>query len=144
MAVPARMRSSASEAAMREELAKRNGRRGKFTAIFVRYGSRSAFRGPPKVTLLFREVHDEAGSIVTDHLWFSECQGWKRLVLAGGEKVAFTASVRGYIKGYFGRREEAREACPPSPDYKLSWPKEIRIWQRAEEPAELRLETEAP
>jgi hypothetical protein len=116
---------------MREELQKREGRRGEFTAVFVRHSERAAFRGPPKVTLLFRDVRDEADAQVTDHLWFTDCNGWQRLGLQGGEKVTFTASVRPYTKGCHDRRER---------DYKLAWPKNIRIHSRVAEPDELILQ----
>lgn len=101
---------------MREQLKKLDGRRAKFTASFVRYGSKPAGRYPGCVTLLFRDVAGTAGEPITDHLWFRDCMAWRALNLQPGDRVAFEARAASYTKGY--ERDEM--------DYKLSHPTHIR------------------
>jgi len=65
---------------MRDELAKRVGKRGPFSATFVRTGISSNFWGK-KVTVLLRDVRDEAGTQVADHLWFIQGDQMRELKL---------------------------------------------------------------
>lgn len=111
---------------MREELAKRDNLRGVFTATFAHYGKRTQYRGPDKLTLLFRDVQDEAGNVVTDHLWFTSCKQWEalRLVESIGERVRFEARVRPYWKGYHDDRRR---------DYRLSHPTKATVINRTTE-----------
>jgi hypothetical protein len=115
---------------MREQLAERDGLRGEFTATFQRFGSKSAYKGPPVVTLLFVDVRDSAGAVVTDHLWFSTCKAWEDAALKPGDRVRFDARVKTYRKGYRGRREDD-DLPAPGLDYKLSHPSRIRVLNRA-------------
>lgn len=109
---------------MRKELQKINGVRHRFVATFVRYGSKTAYKGPPVKTLLFQDVKDKHGTVYTDHLWFTNTKGWERLNLQPGDKICFDARVRQYTKGYRGYRDD--EDMPRvSTDYKLSHPNNI-------------------
>lgn len=119
---------------MREELQKRNGQRGEFTAVFDRYGratvkipniyGRRQPRSMEVVTLLFKAVRDSTGQIVTDHLWFKSCKQWARLGLKSGDKVKFEARVNPYVKGYVGRYGEGSER---ETDFKLAFPTKARL-----------------
>jgi len=110
---------------MRENLKKINGVRAKFTARFVRYGTRKTYTGRRDKTLLFREIRDEAGELRADHLWFHNSKAFQNLgELQGGEIIEFYARVTPYKKYYRGLDsfERMREI-----DYKLSHPTQVRI-----------------
>ena len=119
---------------MRTELKLRNGQRGEFTATFDRYGRKTVtipkiygrrFASTKEVTtLLFKNVRDSTGKIVTDHLWFQACKQWNALGLRSGDQVKFEARVMPYEKGYVGRYEDesGRET-----DYKLAFPTKVRL-----------------
>jgi hypothetical protein len=110
---------------MREELQKREGKRGTFTGTVKRFGSKPAYRGPALVTMLLVDVCDESGAVVTDHLWFVVRKQLAELNLQPGDKIHFTARVRRYIKGYRGRRDDY-DLPPVSRDFKLSHPAQIK------------------
>lgn len=109
---------------MREELQKREGKRGKFSCTVQRFGSRTS-GGYYKQTLLVTDVRDELGNQVTDHLWFTVGKQIRDLNLQPGEQIEFVATVRPYRKGYRGRRDDI-EAPPPSTDYGLKFPREFK------------------
>lgn len=113
---------------MRKELAKIAGVRQRFTATFVRYGSKKSFKGAPIKTLLFENVSDKYGKEFCDHIWFTINKQFKNLNLEGGDKISFDARVKSYTKGYRGRKEYDEEAYDPKPitnDFKLSHPNNI-------------------
>lgn len=104
---------------MRKELAQLEGLRQTFTGTFVKTGIKHSF-GHPKQTLLFQDVKDPSGKIVTDHLWFNLTKGFAKLNLVEKDEVEFDARVKQYEKGYKGFREDVY--CPIRNDYKLSHP----------------------
>lgn len=120
---------------MREELKKRDGRRGTFTAEFSRYGTAGVripgygrFSRPRLIqvtTLLFRELKDSTGFVVTDHLWFKTCKAWEALGLRPGDIVKFDARVVPYQKGYQGSRDG--EGSGAKMDYKLAFPTNAKL-----------------
>jgi len=113
---------------MREQLQKIDGARATFRATFKRFGSKTALKGPPIVTLLFVDVVDLHGRQMCDHIWFTMTKGFEALKLMGGELVQFDGRVREYEKGYKGRRDDDFDDCAPiSTDYKLSHPTNIRL-----------------
>lgn len=105
---------------MRAKLAGIEGVRTEFTGTFTRYGSKTAFRGPPLKTVLLCDVRDAAGAVATDHLWFNFTKEFERLDLQPGERVKFAARSKAYWKGYQGEGEGQ------SRDFKLSHPTKIR------------------
>jgi hypothetical protein len=104
---------------MRQELKAREGKRGRFSGTVARFGQKPAYKGPPIVTMLLRDVRDEQGTQVTDHLWFTVRKQLKELNAQPGDKIEFEARVRPYRKGYRGRRED-EDLPSPSFDYGLS------------------------
>ncbi len=110
---------------MRAELAKRQGLRGSFSATFQRYGERSSHRGPPRRTLLFVEVRDSVGAVVTDHVWFTSAKCWDAYSFTPGDIVRFDGRVREYWKGYRGQRSEADDAPLINRDFKISHPTNV-------------------
>jgi hypothetical protein len=110
---------------MRETLKERDGKRGRFTGTVKRFGSKPAYRGPALVTMLLVGVRDESGTEVTDHLWFVVRKQLKELDPQPGDTIEFTATVKQYIKGYRGRREDY-DLPPVSLDYKLSHPAKFK------------------
>jgi hypothetical protein len=110
---------------MRAELQKRDGLRGRFSATFVRFGAKKAYKGPPIKTALFRDVRDEAGNQVTDHVWMVVGKQLEELALAEGDRIQFEARVASYVKGYRGRREDD-DLPTQALDYKLSRPTHLR------------------
>lgn len=116
---------------MREELQKRDGKRGLFTAVFARYGRAKGFQGREIVTCLFTDVRDSTGQQVTDHIWFKCGKGFSMLGMKGGEHVEFEARVKPYFKGYRGRRYSdgwtGDEGGAQEKDYRLSFPTKLKI-----------------
>jgi hypothetical protein len=106
--------------AMREILANINMTRTAFSATFVRYGIKPAYKGLPLRTLLFKNVM-QGEKMVADHIWFTDTLGFRKLgELKEGDVVRFNARVRPYYKGYLGDGNEFQEL-----DYKLSYPTRI-------------------
>lgn len=112
---------------MREKLKEIAGVRQRFTAVFVRFGSKKAFKGPPIVTLLFKNIKDKHKKDYCDHIWFTNNEQFKTLDLQPGDQISFTARVREYTKGYQGKRhdDEFYNSKPISKDYRLSHPNKI-------------------
>ena len=115
------------ESAMpRNELRKMDGIRQRFTARIVRRGERPGWHSP-RPTLLLADVADaETGRQLTDHLWIDD--GIWSKAIPDGSAIAFDARVGEYLKGYFGRREDAWDAPPPSLDWKVRRPTKVRIF----------------
>ena len=109
---------------MRKKLKKLKEQRLSFEATFERYGSKQGYKGGPIRTLLFREIKN-GEHIVTDHLWFTTNKQFELHELKEGQVILFEARVKGYQKGYKGRREDVYR--PSEWDYKLSHPTKIRI-----------------
>jgi hypothetical protein len=111
----------------RRELEKRDGTRFRCRAVVDRFGSRSAFRGPPVQTVLLRDVVDaDTGVMLADHLWFSIGK-WSS-GLAAGDIFEFDARVSDYIKGYQGRLDVFD--APVSRDWKLQRPTKVTLLSR--------------
>jgi hypothetical protein len=77
------------------------------------------------VTVLLKDVKDESGNIVTDHLWFNMTKGFAQADLQACDIVEFRGRVEKYIKGYKGWRDDVYER-PTEEDYKLSFPTKVR------------------
>lgn len=93
------------------------GRRNRFSGTFVRDGLKGAYRGPGyDETVLLKDIRDEYGNIVADHLWFNKTKGFEELFLIEGEIVSFDARVDDYLKGY---KKDGY-------DYKLSRPTKVK------------------
>jgi hypothetical protein len=109
---------------MRDELAKRAGFRRRFQGCFVRFGTKSSYKGPPVTTVLLEDVVEVAsGKLVTDHLWFMMGKRFESLKLEPGDMVRFDARVTSYIKGYRGKQEDDDfDGRPVERDYRLSFP----------------------
>lgn len=110
---------------MRKELAKINGIRSRFEAIFVRFGSKTNYKGYPESTVLFSEIKSlNDGKILADHVWFTCGKRLDALHLCEGDIVQFDARVTSYIKGYRGYRDDVYDA-PIEKDYRLSFPTKL-------------------
>ena len=102
--------------------------RSRFYGIFERFGQKSAFKGPPITTLLFLDIADSQGKILTDHLWFNMTKEFEKLNLKKGDKCSFFARATVYHKGYRGNRWEIIvESDRPSVDFRLSRPTKIYL-----------------
>lgn len=110
---------------MRKALKAREGIRTVYTATCERFGRKTAYKGPPVVTLCMIDVRDSRGERVADHLWFSMCKAWHAAGVKPGDRVQFTATARPYTKGYRGRRDE--DVPGPSTDWKLAFPGDVRV-----------------
>lgn len=109
---------------MRKELKKISNVRTVFRGTFVRYGTKSGYKGPER-TLLLRDIISENGKQMTDHLWFNLTKGFQSLgKLDEGDIIEFAARCRPYKKGYKGYREDVYN--PVRLDYKLFHPTKIR------------------
>jgi hypothetical protein len=112
---------------MREKLKERELKRGTYTATFVRFGSKSGYKGYPVKTVLFRDVADSAGVVVTDHLWFTCGKQFTALDLLPGDVVSFAARSKAYTKGYRGHRDDD-DLPAVETDYRLSNPTNVMKW----------------
>lgn len=108
---------------MRENLKEIEEIRTTFTATFIRFGSKKGYKGPIK-TLLFNDVTNTEGKIVSEHIWFTSGKQFESLDLIEDDKVQFDARVKEYTKGYFGYREDVYK--PVETDYKLSHPTKVK------------------
>lgn len=101
-----------------------SGRRHRFGAVFAGRGSRSAFLGSPRETLLFRNAYDaETGVPVSDQEWVT-AGNWPA-GLQPNDVVEFDARVVPYVRGYFGRRRDADRR--PSANWQLVRPTRVTI-----------------
>lgn len=126
---------------MRKELAKLEGTRATFRATFERFGTKSAYRGPPLRTALVLNVSTLSGRPVCDHLWFIVRKQLGALDLKPGDVIEFSAISKPYTKGYRGRRDDA-DLPPISTDYKLAWPQFFRRVGVEHAPAPVRSDPE--
>ena len=114
---------------MRENLKKLHGVRTRFQGTFVRFGEKSSFKGPPKVTVLLKDVK-RGSDILCDHLWFNLTKELEKLDLQPNDVVEFDARVTGYVKGYKGHRrsdDEFDDDAPLEKDYRLSHPTKVLL-----------------
>ncbi len=110
---------------MRKELAKEEGIRKKFSAMFLRLGKKKNYKGYSEDTILLSSVRDvEANKQVTDHLWFSYTKGFEKIELTPGVQIEFEARVKEYTKGYVNKSHGVNNS---STDYKLSHPTKIKL-----------------
>ena len=109
---------------IRKALQANEGKRGLYTGEFVRTGSKHGYKGNI-VTIIWKDVKDETGQIVADHLWSNMTKAFKQADLKPGDLVEFRATVKKYPKGYRGRREDVFDK-PIRADYHLSRPTNIR------------------
>ena len=108
---------------MRRELGRIEGVRTKFTATIARLGTKSNFKGGASETVLFTDVRNEVGELMTAHVWFTIGKQLATVVHHVGKRVAFEARVKGYTKGYKGRGLELLK--PRKEDFKLSNPTNV-------------------
>lgn len=109
---------------MREGLQAQEGIRATFRGTVARFGTKTAYRGPDIPTVMFKDVTDKSGTVVTDHIWFILGKQMARLNLQEGDMVEFDARVTEYVKGYKGYREDVYKALEV--DYRLSNPTKVR------------------
>lgn len=110
---------------MRKTLAKEEGQRKKFNAVFSRLGKKVNYQGYSEDTILLIEIRD-AGTkqIVADHLWFSYTKSFEKITLSEGVHLEFEARVKEYSKGYVNSKYKINQSRK---DFKLSHPTKIRI-----------------
>ena len=106
---------------VREALAPLQGQKSLWFCTFEKFGWKR-FRGRyVGKTLLFVNVRDKDGKVVTEHLWFRMSKGFEKLDLKKGDEVAFHARVDTYVKGYRRRNADGfREGGVE--DYHLEYP----------------------
>lgn len=108
---------------MREKLKEIKNQRKKFRGIIAGFGTKRGWKGRVLKTILLRDVRNENGDIVTDHLWFNWTRGFEMEAIKEGDKVEFEGRVKSYAKGYLGRRGDV---CKPlDTDYKIYNPTKI-------------------
>jgi hypothetical protein len=109
---------------MRKELAKTEGERKKFLAVFSRVGKKTGYRGYSEETILLKNIKDqETNQLVADHIWFGFTKGFQEAGLREGNRVEFEARVKKYLKGY---RNPGVTKNHKTLDYRLSHPTKIR------------------
>ena len=110
---------------MRKTLAREEGKRKKFQAIFERLGKKINYKGYSEETILLKNVIDlETKTVATDHLWFAYTKGFQKLTLQPGALIEFEARVKEYVKGYVNKSYRINQQ---QTDYKLSHPTKIKL-----------------
>jgi len=109
---------------MRQTLATRDGERAPFQGTFERFGTKIGWQGRTLKTVLLKNICDETGKPICDHLWFNLTRAFAALNLQPGDVVQFDARVQEYVKGYVGRRWDVWK--PIEVDYKLSHPTRVK------------------
>ena len=110
---------------MRKELAKEEGQRKKFQAVFIRLGKKTSYKGYSEDTLLVKNIKDTAtNKIVADHIWFTFSKGFEKIELVEGVIIEFEARVKEYRKGYVNHQYGIDNS---NKDFKLSHPTKIKI-----------------
>jgi|ERR1035437_1341536 hypothetical protein len=117
---------------MREKLQQIEEIRTEFSGTFVRFGEKNGYLGPLK-TILLKDVKDNDGNMVTDHLWFNFTKGFAKMNLQEDDTVYFNGRVKEYTKGYRGWREGVERNIET--DYKLSHPTKISVKRDEKTPA---------
>ncbi|HEV8514893.1 MAG TPA: hypothetical protein VGQ59_16525 [Cyclobacteriaceae bacterium] len=109
---------------MRKELAKEEGKRKKFKALFDRVGKKVNYKNYSEETILLKNVVDlETNKIIADHIWFSYTQSFIKASISVGDTLEFEARVKEYRKGYVNRNYKINNT---SKDFKLSNPTKIK------------------
>ena len=109
---------------MRRELAKEEGKRRKFNAVFDRVGKKVNYKGYSEETILLKNITDiESLKIVADHVWFSYTQSFINAFIKPGDEVEFEARVKEYRKGYVNKNYKIDNS---KKDFKLSNPTKIK------------------
>ena len=110
---------------MRKELAKAEGERKKFRAVFSRLGKKTGYNGYSEETILLKDIVEaDNNRPVSDHLWFSFSKGFQSLRLTEGTRIEFEARIKKYIKGYVNK---AAGIHREKTDYRLSHPTKIKM-----------------
>jgi hypothetical protein len=110
---------------MRKELAKKEGERKKFRAIFSRFGKKANYHGYSEETILLKHIVAlETNEVVADHVWFSYTKSFQQLDLKEGVTITFDARVKEYVKGYVNNRYKINQRTR---DFRLSHPTQIKI-----------------
>jgi len=108
---------------MRHTLKSLEGTRTIFYGTVAQFGMKRGYTGQDLPTLMLKDVKDSAGTIVSDHLWFTIGKQLATLQLQVGDVITFHARVTAYEKGYKGYREDVYK--PIEVDYRLSNPTNI-------------------
>lgn len=110
---------------MRKKLAKDEGARKKFRAVFTRTGKKPGYKSYSEETILLTDIRDaETDERITDHSWFTYTKGFEQAKLHVGDAIEFEARVKIYSKGYVNK---AAHINTKRTDYKLSHPTKITI-----------------
>lgn len=110
---------------MRIGLAKQEGERKRFSAIFSRLGKRMGYKGYSEETILLTEIRDfVTDKLVTDHVWFVFTKGFQKIPLTEGTKIEFEARVKKYTKGYVNT---SAKISNQQIDFRLSHPTKIKV-----------------
>jgi len=111
---------------MRTELQALQGKRAKFAAIF---GGYSTYRkkGVVGKSILLHDLRDMSGTLLTTHTWINYTVNFDAVgTFLKGDIVEFTAIVDEYLHGYRGEKIDDRLARPPTIDYRLKYPRNVR------------------
>lgn len=82
----------------------------RFTAQMVKYGSyRNKSTGENHNTILFKDVKNEKGEILTDHAWVKEDSYTKNIKLEKGKIYSFEAGVGVYNRGKTSKDYQLRK-----------------------------------
>lgn len=109
---------------MRKQLRALDQIRKTFRGVFEREGKKINWNGYSEPTILLRDITDETGRTVADHLWFSKTKSFEALgALSKGDLLEFEARVTSYVKGYANAKYKINDR---KTDFKLSRPTKVK------------------
>jgi len=98
-----------------------------FVATFVKYGTYRS-NGVVGRSILLQNLKTVSGQLLSDHIWINYTAGFDAIgELFKGDKIRFTAIVKTYLKGYFGRNIDDRLKRETGLDYRLAFPRNVEI-----------------
>lgn len=115
------------------------GRRISVVAEVGNFGNKKNWHGYYEQTVCFINLEDKVGNKLCEHLWFTIRKRIAALNLEVGDKVEFEATVKSYLKGYKGRRDDVHDK-PLQRDYKLSNPTKMVKLKKVAAESELLLD----
>ena len=111
---------------MRKELDKLKDIRITIIGRFVKYGTKTGYRGTVLKTILLQNITDTNGKFLCDHLWFNFTKGFEAIEpLFKDDTIQLDGRSKQYVKGYVGRNEFGFVEDNRSIDMKLSHPTRI-------------------
>ena len=94
-----------------------------FIGTYEKEGLKNNKFGTSK-TVLLRNIKDDKGKYLCDHLWFNKTKGFRDANLRKGDIVSFNGRVSSYVKGYSSIESYT---APFELDYEIVYPTKVKV-----------------